>query len=48
MEMNKYYFILLGVDWSKAARLKAMEDIKLEDPRIARYVESLDKMYKVI
>ena len=48
MEMNKYYFILLGVDWSKAAKLKAIKDIKLEDPRVAKYIDSLDKMYKLI
>ena len=48
MEMNRYYFILLGVDWSKAAKLKAIKDIKLEDPRVARYIDSLDKMYKLI
>ena len=48
MEMNKYYFILLGVDWYKAAKLKAIKDIKLEDPRVARYIDSLDKMYKLI
>tara|TARA_R100000781_G_C4044152_1_gene115103 strand:+ start:335 stop:475 length:141 start_codon:yes stop_codon:yes gene_type:complete len=46
--MNKYSVILMGVDWSKAAKLKAMKDIKLEDPRIAKYIESLDKMYKLI
>ena len=46
--MNKYSVILMGVDWSKAAKLKAMKDIKLEDPRIAKYIESLYKMYKLI
>lgn len=46
--MNRYSVILMGVDWSKAAKLKAMKDIKLEDPRVAKYIESLDKMYKLI
>ena len=46
--MNKYSVILMGVDWSKDAKIKAMKDIKLEDQRIAKYIESLDKMYKLI
>ena len=44
--MDKNSVILMGVDWSKAAKLKAMKDIKIEHPRIARFIESLDRLYK--
>ena len=43
--MDKNSMILMGIDWSKAAKTKAFKDIKIEDPRIAKEIESLDKLY---
>ena len=44
--MDKNSVILMGVDWSRAAKLKAMKDIRIEHPRTASFIESLDKLYK--
>ena len=32
----------MGIDWSKAAKLKAFNDIKAESPSIAQRIKSLD------
>ncbi len=44
MELTKFEksIILMGVNWSKAAKLKAFDDIKAESPRIAQRIKSLD------
>tara|TARA_R100000742_G_C4257520_1_gene75382 strand:+ start:812 stop:961 length:150 start_codon:yes stop_codon:yes gene_type:complete len=38
--------ILMGIDWSKAAKTKAMEDIELESPKIAEVISDLHSFYK--
>lgn len=41
----KKSMILMGVDWSKAAKIKAFKDIKLESPAVAKIMEELDQLY---
>ena len=43
MNSFKNSVILMGVDWSKAANFIAKHDIKLEDKRLAKIVEVLDR-----
>ena len=38
--------ILMGIDWSKAAKTKAFNDIKTESPRIAGIMTELDRFYR--
>ena len=38
--------ILMGIDWSKAAKTKAFNDIKTESPRIASIMTELDRFYR--
>jgi hypothetical protein len=38
--------ILMGIDWSKAARLKAVNDIKKESPVIADVIDDLDRFFR--
>lgn len=35
--------ILMGIDWSKAAKTKAFKDIKKNSPRLAQRIRSLDR-----
>ena len=38
--------ILMGIDWSKAAKTKAFKDIRRESPRIAGVITELDRFYR--
>tara|TARA_R110002020_G_scaffold213630_2_gene420522 strand:- start:520 stop:693 length:174 start_codon:yes stop_codon:yes gene_type:complete len=44
VELTKFEksIVLMGIDWSKAAKLKAFNDIKAESPSIAQRIKSLD------
>ena len=42
----KFSVILMGVDWSKAAKLEAVKDITREHPRIAECISDLDRFYR--
>ena len=42
----KNSIILMGVDWSKAAKLKAVKDIAKEHPRIAECIGDLNVFYR--
>ena len=42
----KFSVILMGVDWSKAAKLEAVKDITKEHPRIAECISDLDRFYR--
>ena len=46
--MNKFKasIILMGIDWSRAAKFIAENDIKTNDPQLARLVETLDEAYR--
>lgn len=44
--MNKEWVLNIGVDWSKAAKHRAMNDLEVENPRIARIINVLDKAYR--
>ena len=46
MQSFKTSVILMGIDWSKAAKLDAMEVIKVEAPRVARVIDELDEEYR--
>jgi hypothetical protein len=46
MNSFKRSVILMGIDWSKAAKLEAMEVIKIESPRIAKVIDDLDEDYR--
>tara|TARA_Y100001963_G_C6736178_1_gene426545 strand:- start:1117 stop:1269 length:153 start_codon:yes stop_codon:yes gene_type:complete len=46
MNSFKDSVILMGIDWSKAAKLEAMEVIKVESPRIAKVIDDLDDEYR--
>ena len=47
MKMNKLKgsIILMGIDWSKAARTVAFQDITLEEPGLVKLIEDLDSLY---
>ena len=36
----------MGIDWSKAAKLEAMEVIKVEAPKVAKIIDDLDEDYR--
>ena len=42
--------ILMGIDWSKAAKTKAFKDIKQDSPRIAKRIQkwarSMDRQFR--
>ena len=42
----KKSMVLMGIDWSKAAKLKALKDIKVQSPELAGIMGDLDKLYK--
>ena len=44
--MNKKWVLNIGVDWSKVARHQAMIDLKVENPKIAKIINVLDKLYR--
>ena len=46
--MNKFKasVILMGIDWSKAAKFIAENDIKVEDPQLASLIDTLDESYR--
>ena len=43
MNSFKNSVILMGVDWSKAAKFMAKHEIRSEDRKLAEVVEVLDK-----
>ena len=46
--MNKFKasVILMGIDWSRAAKFIAENDLEAEDPQLARLVNELDELYR--
>jgi len=42
MNSFKNSVILMGVDWSKAAKFMAKHDINLEDRNLAKVIDALD------
>ena len=46
MNRLKGSIILMGIDWSKAANIKAKKDIELEEPELAKLLDDLDKRYR--
>ena len=40
--------ILMGIDWSKAAKLEAVKDISVENPNIVKVIRHLDNLYRKI
>ena len=46
--MNKFRdsIVLMGVNWSKAARLEAVKDIRREHPKTFEIIRGLDKYYR--
>tara|TARA_Y100001963_G_C6432113_1_gene287526 strand:+ start:251 stop:418 length:168 start_codon:yes stop_codon:yes gene_type:complete len=46
MSKFKNSMILMGVDWSRAAKTKAFKDIKQESPRVAGIISELDRFYR--
>ena len=46
MSKFKNSMILMGIDWSRAARTKAFKDIKNESPKIAGVMIELDRFYR--
>ena len=41
----KNSIILMGIDWSQAAKTKAFKDIKRQSPDIAKIIKDLDSMF---
>ena len=41
----KNSIILMGIDWSRAAKIKAFKDIKRQSPEIAEIITDLDSMF---
>ena len=46
MNRFKASIILMGIDWSKAAKFIADNDIKVEGPQLASLIETLDESYR--
>ncbi len=46
MNRFKASIILMGIDWSKAAKFIADNDIKVEVPQLANLIETLDESYR--
>lgn len=46
MDKFKDSVILMGVNWSKAARLEAVKDIKKEHPKTFEIIRGLDRYYR--
>ena len=46
MKLDKSSVILMGIDWSKAAKVEAMGIIRIESPRIASIIDDLDEEYR--
>lgn len=46
MSSFKESVILMGIDWSRAAKLEAMKIIKVESPKIATVIDELDTEYR--
>ena len=42
----KNSMILMGVDWSKAAKTRAFKDIKMESPNLADIIRDLDRLFR--
>ena len=42
----KNSIVLMGIDWSRAAKTKAFKDIKTESPKIAGIMTELDRFYR--
>ena len=42
----KNSIVLMGIDWSRAAKKKAFKDIKRESPRVAGVINELDRFYR--
>ena len=38
--------VLMGINWSKAAKLRAVKDIAVEHPRIAEHSSDLEYLYR--
>lgn len=36
----------MGIDWSKAAKLMAVKDINIEEPKFSKYLKSLEYLYR--
>ena len=46
MNEIKASFILIGIDWNKAAKFIAENDIRAEDPQLADIIDVLDEVYR--
>tara|TARA_Y100001951_G_C11141453_1_gene183916 strand:- start:81 stop:236 length:156 start_codon:yes stop_codon:yes gene_type:complete len=44
-ELNKKSIILMGIDWSKAAELEAVKDLRKEYPETYEEISSLGRHY---
>ena len=42
------FTLSIGIDWSKVAKLQAMEDIRQDQPELAREIDRLDYLYRQI
>ena len=45
-ENMKNSIVLMGIDWSKAARLSAFKDIELQSPEFAQFIPDLERLYR--
>ena len=45
MSNLKDSIVLMGIDWSKAAKLKAIKDISCESPEVAEAIADLHSYY---
>ena len=44
--MNEGMLLSIGIDWSKVAKLSAMEDIRREQPDLAAQLDRLDSLFR--
>ena len=42
----EHSMILMGINWSRAAKTKAFKDIKRETPRLAKIIRHLEHFYR--
>ena len=45
-DILKNSMVLMGVDWSRAAKTKAFKDIKMESPILANIIRDLDRLFR--
>ena len=44
--MNEGILLSIGIDWSKVAKLSAMEDIRRDQPDLAAQLDRLDSLFR--